>query len=205
MLAGQFFPVFFPQILSNLYSPIRSSYVLLSSTFSTSHHHLFSPSLHLIFTIHTWFCHRCLSLIHRILLFFEKKKQQLLDKYYIQRNIMTITPASEYVSEQPERSFSQGAESGYDSPGSSGGERSPEIYFSRSHLKYLNAQLKKLEPEGENYSLLLSLDSSYTNNWLRGSPMVHDYPPWTPPNHRLRSDRSRDPRHAIPHQRRHRS
>ncbi|KAL0635136.1 3'-phosphoadenylsulfate reductase [Maublancomyces gigas] len=60
---------------------------------------------------------------------------------------MTITPAAEYVSEQPERSFSQGAESGYDSPGSSGGERSPEIYFSRSHLKYLNAQLKKLEPE----------------------------------------------------------
>lgn len=77
---------------------------------------------------------------------------------------MTITPASEYVSEQPERSFSQGAESGYDSPGSSGGERSPEIYFSRSHLKYLNAQLKRLEPEGETYSLLLSLDSSYTNN-----------------------------------------
>lgn len=85
-----------------------------------------------------------------------------IDNFWInnthKENIMTITPASEYVSEQPERSLSQGAESGYDSPGSSGGERSPEIYFSRSHLKYLNAQLKKLEPEGENYYLSLSLD-----------------------------------------------
>lgn len=38
-------------------------------------------------------------------------------------------------------------ESGYAS-GSSSHESLPEIYFSKPHLKYINAQLSKLEPQG---------------------------------------------------------
>lgn len=67
---------------------------------------------------------------------------------------MTMTSAAEYTSERPERSLSQDRESGYDSPGSSTGGL-PDIYFSRPHLKYLNEQLQKLEPEGEYHSPLL--------------------------------------------------
>jgi phosphoadenosine phosphosulfate reductase len=64
----------------------------------------------------------------------------------IHTKIMTTTPVSEYSPEQSEQSLSHDSESGYDSPGSSSVEF-PEIYFSRSHLKYLNEQLQKLEPE----------------------------------------------------------
>lgn len=39
-------------------------------------------------------------------------------------------------------------ESGYASAESSQ-ESLPEIYFTRPHLKYINAQLAKLEPQGE--------------------------------------------------------
>ncbi|KAI5846277.1 hypothetical protein DFP73DRAFT_525793 [Morchella snyderi] len=59
---------------------------------------------------------------------------------------MTMTQASDYAGERPERSFSQDGESGYASPGSSTGGL-PEIYFSRPHLKYLNEQLANLEPQ----------------------------------------------------------
>lgn len=38
-------------------------------------------------------------------------------------------------------------ESGYAS-GSSSHESLPDIYFSKPHLKFLNAQLQKLEPQG---------------------------------------------------------
>lgn len=73
---------------------------------------------------------------------------------------MTMTPVSEYASEQPERSLSQDTESGYDSPGSSSGGL-PVIYFSRPHLKYLNEQLQKLEPEGERCSLVSAYHSVF--------------------------------------------
>ena len=38
-------------------------------------------------------------------------------------------------------------ESGYAS-GASSQESLPEVYFSKPHLKYLNAQLSQLEPQG---------------------------------------------------------
>jgi phosphoadenosine phosphosulfate reductase len=38
-------------------------------------------------------------------------------------------------------------ESGYAS-GSSSHETLPEVYFSKPHLKFLNAQLQQLEPQG---------------------------------------------------------
>lgn len=41
-------------------------------------------------------------------------------------------------------------ESGYASAESSQ-ESLPEIYFTRPHLKYINAQLAKLEPQGEKW------------------------------------------------------
>jgi hypothetical protein len=40
------------------------------------------------------------------------------------------------------------SESGYAS-GSSSQDSLPEVYFSKPHLKFLNAQLQKLEPQGE--------------------------------------------------------
>lgn len=47
----------------------------------------------------------------------------------------------------PRRSSSNdGVESGYAS-GSSTQANLPEIYFSRAHLKFVNAQLAKLEPQ----------------------------------------------------------
>jgi phosphoadenosine phosphosulfate reductase len=39
-------------------------------------------------------------------------------------------------------------ESGYASAASSQ-DSLPEVYFSKPHLKFLNAQLQKLEPQGE--------------------------------------------------------
>jgi len=39
-------------------------------------------------------------------------------------------------------------ESGYASAASSQ-ESLPEVYFSKPHLKFINAQLQKLEPQGE--------------------------------------------------------
>jgi phosphoadenosine phosphosulfate reductase len=38
-------------------------------------------------------------------------------------------------------------ESGYAS-GASSQESLPEVYFTKPHLKYINSQLQKLEPEG---------------------------------------------------------
>lgn len=81
-----------------------------------------------------------------------------------------MTQASEYVSERPERSFSQDGESGYASPGSSTGGL-PEIYFSRPHLKYLNEQLANLEPQGKIKSFTMTffvyvLSISCTNGYF---------------------------------------
>lgn len=42
---------------------------------------------------------------------------------------------------------STGSESGYAS-GSSSEDSLPEVIFTKPHLKYLNAQLQHLEPEG---------------------------------------------------------
>jgi phosphoadenosine phosphosulfate reductase len=39
-------------------------------------------------------------------------------------------------------------ESGYAS-GASSHDSLPEVYFSKPHLKYINAQLSQLEPQGE--------------------------------------------------------
>lgn len=41
----------------------------------------------------------------------------------------------------------QSSESGYAS-GASSQESLPEVYFSQPHLKFINSQLQKLEPEG---------------------------------------------------------
>jgi phosphoadenosine phosphosulfate reductase len=42
-------------------------------------------------------------------------------------------------------------ESGYAS-GASSQESLPEVYFSKPHLKYINAQLLQLEPQGKSYT-----------------------------------------------------
>ena len=47
-----------------------------------------------------------------------------------------------------------GSESGYDSIGSSV-QSLQTIYFSPPHLKYINAQLQELEPEGKIQTALL--------------------------------------------------
>jgi phosphoadenosine phosphosulfate reductase len=47
-------------------------------------------------------------------------------------------------------------ESGYASAASSQ-DSLPEVYFSKPHLKFLNAQLQKLEPQGEWKSFMMSV------------------------------------------------
>lgn len=54
---------------------------------------------------------------------------------------MTTTPVDDDT-------YSQ-MESGYHSGSSSSEVELPEIYFSKPHLKFLNQQLNKLEPEGQ--------------------------------------------------------
>lgn len=58
---------------------------------------------------------------------------------------------SHQMSAQLIRSLSQdhdGAESGYDSEGSTSVASVQSVYFTTPHLKYVNAQLAELEPEG---------------------------------------------------------
>lgn len=54
-------------------------------------------------------------------------------------------------------------ESGYAS-GASSTDALPEVYFSKPHLKFLNSQLQKLEPEGM-ISLHVSKSLAHTNTF----------------------------------------
>lgn len=51
-------------------------------------------------------------------------------------------------------------ESGYAS-GASSQDSLPEVYFSKPHLKFLNSQLQKLEPQGMPYSPTFTLVGSF--------------------------------------------
>jgi phosphoadenosine phosphosulfate reductase len=51
-------------------------------------------------------------------------------------------------------------ESGYASATSSQ-DGLTEVYFSKPHLKFINAQLQQLEPQGEEHTLILP-----SNHWL---------------------------------------
>ncbi|PUU82745.1 hypothetical protein B9Z19DRAFT_1099051 [Tuber borchii] len=73
---------------------------------------------------------------------------------------MTVTPTEYPQRPIPERSMSQGEESGYDSPGSTT-PCSPEVYFSSPHLKHLNEQLQTLEPEEILKWCMISLPNLY--------------------------------------------
>ena len=55
---------------------------------------------------------------------------------------------STQLSRSPSQAGSACAESGYDSAGSNSIASLQTIYFTTPHLKFINAQLQELEPEG---------------------------------------------------------
>ena len=73
-------------------------------------------------------------------------------------------------------------ESGYASAESSQ-ESLPEVYFAKPHLKFINAQLQKLEPQGMWQRFVLGKLRGLTG--IRYSPMVHYISAWTVPDYRL--------------------
>lgn len=77
-------------------------------------------------------------------------------------------------------------ESGYAS-GESSHESLVEVYFSKPHLKFINAQLQKLEPQGEKRHRS-HFDLS---NMTRHIEMVHRNSTGLVPNYSLRSHRPR--------------
>ena len=90
----------------------------------------------------------------------------------------------------------QDIESGYVS--GSGSEASlPELYFTKSHLHFLNRQLQNLEPQGEIASKIVTVRWFLIHRIHRNTTMVHHNSSLALPDNRLRSYRSCYSRYAV--------